>query len=74
MRVTYRGPHDRVFVPEAGQEVEHGHSIEVDDELGARLLEQEGTWREYHRRSPSAHETTEESNTADEAASEEGNA
>lgn len=44
MRVTYHGPHDGVVIPQLHQVViERGMTIEVDDELGAGLIEQ-STW------------------------------
>lgn len=41
MRITYDGPTDGVMIPQLHQVVvERGQTIEVDDELGARLIEQ----------------------------------
>jgi hypothetical protein len=44
VRVTYRGPHDGVELPMLHRVVvARGQTVEVDDELGARLIEQR-TW------------------------------
>lgn len=46
MRVTYTGPLDAVVLPDLiDVEVKAGETIEVSDELGARLVEQ-SCWSE----------------------------
>jgi len=40
MKVKYVGPFDGVEIAETGQVVGNGESVEVDDELGRRLVEQ----------------------------------
>lgn len=45
MRVTYTGPLDAVEIAELpGVFIENGKGVEVDDELGERLIEQD-VWR-----------------------------
>lgn len=41
LRVTYTGPFEAVEIADSGQIVEFGEEVEVDDELGLRLLEQD---------------------------------
>jgi hypothetical protein len=48
MKITYDGPIDAVEIAETGQVVERGHSVEVPDELGKRLCEQD-IWSETKR-------------------------
>lgn len=47
--IRYVGAHDAAIVPvDDGArelEVEHGGTVELDDELAGRLLEQPGNWR-----------------------------
>lgn len=45
MKITYDGPFDAVEIAETGQVVEHGRTVEVPDELGKRLCEQD-IWSE----------------------------
>lgn len=40
MKVTYNGPYDAVEVAESGQIVERGQTVDMPDELAARLIEQ----------------------------------
>lgn len=40
MKVTYNGPCDAIELADTGQIIERGQSVEVDDELGFRLVEQ----------------------------------
>lgn len=44
MRVTYVGPLGEVEIGDTGQVVAAGESVDVDSDLGARLLEQPGNW------------------------------
>lgn len=45
--IRYVGAHDAALVPAGDREleVEHGGTVELDDELAARLLEQPENWR-----------------------------
>lgn len=40
MNVTYPGPHDAVTIPRCDVTVDRGESVEVDDDLGAQLVQQ----------------------------------
>ena len=50
MKVTYTGPFDAVEVPAAGIVAEKGKPVEVPDELGKNLLEQD-CWAEPKEKS-----------------------
>lgn len=43
--VTYVGPHEEVYVPELDRTVEQGESVEVDDDLLERMLDQPTNWQ-----------------------------
>lgn len=45
MRVKYVGPFAAVEVPDADLLVERGETVEVDDAVGARLVEQADNWQ-----------------------------
>lgn len=45
MRLTYHGPHAEVEIAETGQKVTRGDSIDVDDGLATRLLDQPDNWK-----------------------------
>lgn len=49
--VVYDGPFEAVEVPEAGIVAERGKPVDVDEEIAARLLEQD-TWREAKPKTP----------------------
>ena len=61
MKLRYVGPYDAVVfrLPDGTPvEVTRNHQVEVPDELGARLIEQEDIWREVApRKSATADET-----------------
>lgn len=44
MKVTFIGPADATRIVATGQLVFHGDSVEVDDDLGRSLCEQESNW------------------------------
>lgn len=47
MRIRYIGAHDEVLAPDVRfTPIARGEAVEVDDELGARLLEQRVNWEE----------------------------
>ena len=49
MRITYDGPFDAVEIAPTGQIVERGKSVDVPDEIGKSLCEQD-TWTETKTR------------------------
>jgi hypothetical protein len=48
MKVTYNGPIDAVEIAATGQVVERGQTVEVPDDLGKSLCEQD-IWSEAKR-------------------------
>ena len=45
MKVTYVGEHDEVEVPDARVLVKQGETVDVPDDIGASLIEQESNWK-----------------------------
>lgn len=61
MRVEYCGPYDEVDVPDLDALVPKGQPIEVDEEIGLRLLEQPKNWRPAEK--PAARSTKKTAST-----------
>lgn len=71
MQIVYVGPFEAVEIPKAGVRAENGVPLEVDDELGAALLEQTDAWIEAGPADQPEGDAFAEDDEADEAADEE---
>lgn len=64
MQVTYVGPHDEVEIPSLDLVCKRNESIEVDDDIGHELVQQDA-WTSYKRTTPKDKKESTEDNGGD---------
>lgn len=65
MKVKYVGPYDEVDIAAAGLSCKQGETVEVDDELGESLLEQEDNWEPVDKAAKDAAKTLKQQEAAE---------